>query len=186
MPLYIAQSGDLLLYTNRIFGTGWTGTGRYFLFLLKLRVVEKYFVELESMTRSWQVSSQKVICHLRAYFTSLGLTTNYPEVYYPTQAQQKHITPPQSRLMVTTQAQCYPYYHLHIVLQNWQKPFGIEILHCSSLWRLSQCHIYVQLICYLIKDDSAGAFWWTLSFIRFVILHTNFLCVFCICKIIIA
>ena len=63
-----------------------------FFFILKL--LTHICVELESMTRSWQVSSQKVICHLRAYFTSLGLTTNYPEVYYPTQAQRKHITPP--------------------------------------------------------------------------------------------
>ena len=98
------------------------------------------------------------------------------EVYYPTLvlANGHHPSPVLSIL---------PSAH---VPQNWQKPFGFEILHCSSLWRLSQCHIYVQLICYLIKDDSAGAFWWTLSFIRFVILHTHFLCVFCICKRIIA
>ena len=40
-----------------------------------------FFLFFVLLTSSLWVSSQKLICHPRAYFTSLGLIHKYPEVY---------------------------------------------------------------------------------------------------------
>ena len=99
---------------NRIFGTGWTGTGRYFLFLLKLRVVfcrtrinDK---KLACILTKSNLPSEGLFYKLGSYHQLPGSILPNPspaEAYYPTlvQANGHHPSPV---LSILPSAHCAP------------------------------------------------------------------------------